>query len=819
MRSLFSDVRFALRLLRRGPAFFATLLAILVAGIGATTAMFSIVESLLLAPLPYPHPEQLTMVWREDPRIHKGPTSIADFLDWRAQATTFEAMAATDYAAFSLSSDGATPEYVPGANVSGDFFRMLGNSPAAGRFFGPEDDRADGPKVAVLSAALWHRRFGSDPNVVGKVVTLDSQPYTVIGVAQDGFRLAGPNSSGVEVWTPLAVSFPGYADAVVNGRGNHFLNVIGRRKPGVSLEQGQAQLAQICERLQVAHPDSNAKMSVLLEDLHDALVGSSRSMVWVLFAAVALVFVIVCTNVAGLLLVRTQSRRAEMAARGALGATPRRLARQVLTETVVVFLLGSLGGWLCAHWLVDLFANGIVEAGRGGLATIDVRVDTVALLFSIGACLACGLAFGAIPAVAVARVEPQSVLKDSAARVTVGRTQQAVRSALVVTQIALACALLAGAGIAIEAFAKLAGTPPGFDPTNVATARISLPVAKYSDPDRVLAFYRDLLAKVSAQPGVQAVGANSELPMGGSNWNSSFELEGRPPFPHGESPILEQNVVTPGYFETMRIPLLRGRDVLDTDRAGGRAVLVVSESAAKRYFPGEDAIGHRISFDETEDGKPIWREIVGVVGDVRRRGLDEPIADECFLPVAQSPRGENVVPFLVARTARPEALLHALPGLVAEIDPRQAVASRMTMSQRVASSLASQRQVAILLAAFAAAALLLATLGVFGLVSYSTDQRRREIAIRMALGSTSAAAIGLVMKGGARLLAAGLAAGMVGALVVGRALATHIDGARAFDLPLYAVVAALLGAVGLLACLVPAWRAVRIPPASALRYE
>ncbi|HZU85288.1 MAG TPA: ABC transporter permease, partial [Polyangiaceae bacterium] len=660
---------------------------------------------------------------------------------------------------------------------------------------------------------------GSDPGVVGRSVTLDGRPYTVVGVAPEGFRFSGPYSTGVEVWTPLAVSYPNYADAVTNGRGSHFLNVVGRRAAGVSLAQAQAQLTQICERLQVAHPDTNTKEGVQLEDLHDALVGSGASTVWVLFAAVALVFLLACTNVSGLLLVRAQSRRAEMATRAALGATPPRLARQVVTETVAVFLLGAAGGWICARWLVELFAGGVVDAGRAGLATLDVKVDGVAFLFGAATCLLCGVVFGAIPALSIARVEPQSVLKESAARAGTGRTQRVLRGALVVAQVGLACALLTGSGLSLKAFATLASTPPGFDATGVASARISLPAAKYGDADRVLAFYRDLLAKVSAQPGVVGVATNSELPMGGSNWNSSFKIEGRPPWPKGDEPILEQNVVTPGYFATMGIPLLQGRDLLDTDRAGGRPVIVVSQSTAGRYFPGEDAIGHRISFDEAEDGTPIWREIVGVVGDVRRRGLDQPIADECYLPVAQSPRGENLYLFVVARASQPRALLRALPALVAEIDPQQAVSSRSLMAERVADTLESQRNVAVLLAAFAGAALLLATFGVFGLVSYSTEQRRREIAIRLALGSTSAAAVGLVMKGGARLLGAGLAAGMVGAVFVGRVLATRIDGVRAFDPPLYALIPAVLGAAGLLACLVPAWRAVRASPATALRYE
>jgi putative ABC transport system permease protein len=815
MHSILSDVRFAIRLMRRGPGFFATLLAVLVAGIGATTAMFSIVESLLLKPLPYPHPEQLTMVWATQPLVDPSPVSIADFLDWRAQATTFDGMAATEYAAFSLSSEGAKPEGLAGANVSGDFFPVLGIQPLYGRLLTPEDDRVGGARVAVVSASLWHRRFGSDPNLVGRTVTLNSQAYTILGVAPEAFRYSGPYSNGCDVWTPLAVTHPDYARESTTERGSHFLNVFGRRRPGVSLEQAQAQLSAIARTIELAYPESNTKVGVHLVDLHDALVGTSRSGVWVLFAAVALVFVIVCSNVANLLLTRAQSRRAEMAARAALGATPARLARQVVTETLVVFLLGSIGGTIAARWLVDLFASGIVD--RGGAATIDIRVDAVALLFSVATCVVCGILFGLVPAFSIARVEPQTVLKESATRAGVGRSQRAVRSGLVVAQVALACALLVGSGLALRAFAKLASTPPGFDPDNLATARIVLPESKYVADDQVVAFYRDAMAKIAAQPGVQAVGADSTLPMAGSNSNGSFTIEGRPMWRPGERPILERNIVTPGYFATMGIPLLRGRDFTDADRRDGRLVVVISQATADRFFPGEDPIGHRISWGDSEDDdKPFWREIIGVVGDVRRRGLDEPVSAESFAPLAQVANRWMTV---VARSPRGEALLHALPALVAEVDPQQAVVGREMMSERVADSIGSQRYIALLLATFAAAALVLATLGVFGLVSYATGQRTRELGIRMALGATQGGVVGLVLRGGLRLVAAGLGIGLVCALVVGRVLAARVPGVEPFDLTVYAAIPAVLGMAGLLACVVPAWRAVRIPPASALRYE
>jgi putative ABC transport system permease protein len=815
MTHILFDVRFALRLVRRGPAFFATLLAVLVAGIGATTAMFSIVNSLLLQPLPYAHPEQLTMVWATQPLVDPSPTSIADFLDWKAQATTFDRMSAMNHEGFSLTSEGARPEPLAGASVTGDFFPLLDVKALHGRLLGPDDDRAGGPRVAVVSAALWRRRFGSEPGLVGRTILLDAIPHTVVGVGPEGFRFSGPYSDGVDVWTPLAVTYADYAKASTAERGSHFLNVIGRRKPGVSLASAQAQLTSIAKSLAVAHPDTNTRVGIRIEDLHDALVGRSRTGVWVLFAAVALVFLIVCANVANLLLTRAQTRRGEMAARAALGATSARLAAQIVTETVVVFLLGAAGGALVSRWLVDLFASGIIDSG--GASTIDIRVDAVALLFSIGVCLGCGLFFGLVPALAVSRVVPQAVLKESAARAGISRSQRAVRGGLVVAQVAVAFTLLVGSALALRAFAKVAAVPPGFDASDLATARIVLPGAKYADDGRAAAFYEDVLARVAAHPGVHGAAANSALPMAGSNSNGSFEIEGRPAWQPGERPVLERNIITPGYFATMRIPLLRGREFTDEDRREGRLVMIVSQATAERFFPGVDPIGHRVDWGDREDEEAHeWREIVGVVADVRRRGLASPIAAESYVPLAQHANRWMIV---VARSPRAEALLQELPGIVQSVDPDQAVSSRRLMADRLADTIGSQRYVALLLGAFALASLFLATLGIFGLMSYATTARTRELGLRMALGSTPEAAIALVMKGGLRLLAAGLGLGLVIALLAGRVLASRVEGVAAFDLPAYAAIFVILGVAGLLACLIPAWRAVRIPPASALRYD
>lgn len=816
LRHLFIDVRHALRSIVRAPAFFGMLLLVLAAGIGATTAMFSLLECLLLRPLPYPHPEQLTMVWAVQPQVKLSPVSIPDFLDWKAGGSTFQHMAALEYQSYTLTSEGTPPKNVPGASVSGDFFPMLGLAPTQGRLLGPDDDRVDAPKNAVVSESLWRERFAGDARVVGTIVTLNGTPYTIVGVAAAGFRFSGPFSDRADIWTPLAASRADYATDLVSGRGNHFLHVMGRRKAGVSLEAAGAQLATVAAAVEVANPDTNTRVSVRLEDLHETLVGGSRAGVWILFASVGLVFLVVCANVGNLLLTRAQARRGEMAARAALGATTSRLMAQILTETVVLFVLGGLGGALLARVMVDAFAAGLVE-GAGAL-TIPVQVDGGALLFAVLSAAVFGLVFGLVPAVAAARVAPHAALKETAARAGTSRGQRTLRSALVMVQMALAFALLTGSGLALRAFARVASTSPGFEAENVVTARVFLPEPKYTDAERAHRFYDQLLERMAAEPGVSSVGAGSTLPFSGSNSNGSFRIQGRPAFPPGDRPLLERNVVTPGYFRTLEIPVLQGRGITADDVQAGRRVVVVSKTMVDQFFPGEDPLGRRIDWGDHEDDKDSWREIVGVVGDVKRRGLDQPAAAEAYVTLAQQQSRWMVV---AARTAPGQAapLLERIPDLVREVDPEQAPASRRLLSDRVRESMGSRRYVALLLTAFAGAALFLATLGLFGLVSYVTAQRTRELGLRMALGASPGRVVRMVVASGLRLLAGGLGLGLVLAVALGQLLAARMSGVEPLDAVVYLSIPLLLGVAGLSACVVPALRAVRIPAAVALRYE
>jgi putative ABC transport system permease protein len=811
MRHLVSDVRFALRLLRRWPAFFATLLAIIAVGIGATTAMFSIVEALLLRPLPFPDAGQLTALRVTTPRAKSLPVSVPDFIDWKAQSSSFEKIAASAQETFGLSSQGAKPERLEGASVSGEFFQVFGTKPLLGRLLSPEDDRIGGPRVAVVSAAVWHRRFGSDPNLVSRTITLNGLSYTVIGVAAEGFRFARLNRDRADIWTPLSIK-PEYPELTSSGRGWYFLHVMGRRKSGITLGQAQAELSVIAKGLEAAYPETNTAKDVRVSDLREYLVDSSRSGVWVLFVAVGLAFLVACSNIANLLLTRAEARRSEMAARAALGAAASRLMAQIVTETVVVFVIGSLGGCALANLLVELFAAAVID--RGVASAIDVQVDTVALAVTIGTCFTCGVVFGLVPALAVARVHPQAVLKETAAQTGTSHSRTTTRNALVTAQVAVAFALLAGSGLATKGFAKVASIPPGFDARNLATGRVTLPEARYGDHNRALTFFGEALSRLAARPDVEKVAASSSVPVGDAP-QFAFAIEGRAPPPRGEEPSFGFHTVTPGYFQTVRIPLLRGRDFGAGDDAHGRPVVIVSQAMADRFFPGEDPMGRRLDWDLNGEQEHVWREIVGVVGDVRREGLDHPIEPDGYVPFAQNPDCREMV--LTARSPRPEMLLRDLPGLVQSIDADQDVAELYVVSDRVADSIKNQRYVTFLLGAFAFAALILATLGIFGLASHTTDQRAREIGLRMALGSTSEAVVGIVMKGALRSLAFGVGAGAIGAAIIGRTLASRIPGVVAFDFAIYAAIIAVLTVACLVACLIPARRASKIAPAIALR--
>ncbi|MGE0325137.1 MAG: ABC transporter permease [Polyangiaceae bacterium] len=810
MSELLFDIRFSLRQLRHSPGFFATLLAVLIAGIGATTAMFSIAESLFMKQLPYEDSQQLDMIWLTQPNFPHTPFSYNDFADLREQSESYSKVAAVDYAGYSFSAPGAEPEFVPGANVSADFFELWKQSPLHGRYFTEADDRKGAPRIAVIGSDLWKRRFNSDPAVVGRSITLNGSEYTVVGVAHNGFRFSGVYSNNCQIWVPLHVALEDLEDW---GRGNHFLHVMGRRGAGVSKAAAQAEASSIMSRLEAKYPDSNTKVGTDIITLHEALVGSARSSVWLLFGAVGLVFLIVCANVASLLLTRAQGRRAEIALRAALGAPRTRIVRQLVTETIVVFLLGAAGGSVLSFWLVELFREGLLD---GSATMVNVSVDWLALSVTSAVCVLCGLSFGLIPALSVSSTEPQSVLKSSAARSGVSSRQKFVRSALVVAQVTLACALLIGSALAFRGFSRIAETPLGIDSSNMVVGRLTLTGKAYESRESQAAFVQSFREKLRAIPGVSEVVINSCMPMMGSNNNGSFLIEGTPDWAPGERPVLERNMVSPGYFAAIGTPMLRGRDFNDSDNGSGRKVMIISQAAANKYFPGQDPIGKRIDWGANQEKGDVWREIIGVSADVRRNGPYDAPKPEAFVPFSQRP--EEYVSFGV-RTQDIASTAKAIPAAVQAVDPGLAASSIQSYDERVAGRTSTQRYAVRMLSAFAIAALILAGMGIFGLVSYSTEQRTRELGLRMALGSPPGAVMRLVVGGGLRLLAIGTALGLLGAVWLGRNLEDSMPGVERFDLAAFAGIPLVLTLIGALACLLPAWKAMRMPPARALRYE
>jgi len=822
---LFADVRFALRLMRRSPGFYALVIVLVAAGIGATTAAFSIVHSTLLRPLPYPDAGELTVVRTTAPWVGVGKTSrntLPDFLDFAAQATTFERMAAITHLSGGLASEGALPERVFENRVSGEFFAMLEVRALHGRLLAKSDDRVGGPCVMVVSEPLFRQRFRADPAIIGKAVRQSGVSCTIVGVAPAGFALGDlamvPHA---DVWTPLAATHTDYArwstpDRSVEGF-THFLNVIGRRRPGVSLEEAQAELSSIAERLGRDHPTTNRMKGVVAFDLQEFLVGRARFGAWLLLASVGLVFLVVSANVASLMLARAEGRRAELSVRVALGATPAQLARQIVVETAVVFALSAVLGAVASWFLLEGFARAIVE--RHVAAMVGVRVDALALGVSVVVCGAVGLAFMLGPALATTRVEPHAVLRRNAERTSSGRAQRNLQSAMVVAQVALALALLVGAGTTLKAFAALAKTPLGFEPRELATATVVLPEAKYPGGgapdwppvDSVVRFFERALARIAAHPAVSSATMNVHSPL--RSGSLAIKVEGPRP---SEVPTLGCNAVPPGYFATMKIPLLRGRDFSSDDRRDSRKVAILSRTAAERLFPGQEPLGRRIDFEH--DPGDVFREVVGIVGDVRTSGLQAPLGIDGYYPFAQLGAETRTMTFFV-RTANPDAFLREFPPSIQAIDPDQNVAELATMEDLVSGSIQTPRQLAVLLGAFAVSALVLAALGVFGLVSYTTSQRTRELGIRLALGSMPERVVGLVVAGGLRLVGGGLALGALFSVAVGRALAGRIPNVSDFDSEVLLSVSALLGVVGLAGCLIPAWRAARIAPARALRCE
>jgi len=794
------DIRYALRSLRRHPVFAVTAILTLALGTGANTAIFSAVNGVLLRPLPYPEPDRLLTVWGHHPSIGRETASLPDFFDWR-KARSFSGMAAWANTLFTVTGTGE-PQVVSAALVTPNYFRVLGTPVPVGRDFREEEERG-AARVVVLGHAYWQRAYGGRLDVVGHQITLSGIPYTIVGVGARGLSLPGE----VDIWAPLQTD-------TTLGRRNDFLQVIGRLAPGASAGTAQVELATIARRLEAEYPGSNAGWGVMLIGLQERIVGEIRPALLVFMGAVVLVLLIACANVANLMLARVAAREREVTIRAALGASRRRLVRQLLTESVLLALAGGVLGLGLAVWGV----SALRALDPGTLPRLDeVRLDGGALAFALVLSVGTGLLFGVVPAFRALGFDLRGGLAEGGRALVGARGGARTRTALVLAEVVLASVLLVGAALLLRSFVGLQQVDPGFTTHGILTARVTLPRSRYDDPARQVGFADALLERARVLPGVTSAALSTDAPVDDGPPYWAFAVSGVEPPP----PDVVQDAVvyraSPEYFATFGLPLIRGRVFEASDRGQSTPVAVVSQALAQRYWPGRDPVGSRITFGDPTDSTTTWMTVVGVVGDVRQDGAVSPAYPQIYVPFAQM-SGRSMV--VALRTAQqPLTLVPSLKQALAAVDPNLALSRVTTMEQRLASTLARPRVNALLLAAFAATALVLAALGIYGVIAYSVVQRTRELGIRVALGARAEDVLTMVMRQGLTPVLIGLAIGLAVAAVGSRVLRSLLYGVAMTDLATYGMVAAFLAAVAAAASYVPARRAARADPMTALRTE
>lgn len=803
METLLRDLRYGFRMLFKKPGFTAVAVVALALGIGANSAIFSVVNAVMLRPLPYAEPERLvsaTSVNSLNPQSETDGVSPAEFWDWKDQSQAFEQLAVhSGGGGFSLK-DTDQPDVFNGARVSFNFFQTFGVQPLLGRGFSPEDSELNSPGTVVLSYRLWMRRFGGDPSVVGRTFNTFEGGTTVIGVMPPDFRFP----SYAEVWTPLARN-----SGEMRNRANRYFNAVGRLNPDQSVESAQAELQAIASRLEAQYPQANKGWTAHLTPLRDSLMGGTRTALFVLLGAVGCVLLIACTNVANLLLARAASRRKEMAIRLALGARRSRLMRQLLTESVVLGLAGGAFGLLLAAWGLDLLI-GILPSKEAFQLPVEIRIDRAVVFFTLLISMLTGIVFGMVPAWQASRPDVSSWLKEGGRGS--GSVQQRTRSALIIGEIAVALVLLVGAALLVQSFMRLRRVDLGYDPNGLLTMWVSAPFSRYPNEESKARFYKRLLEQASQVHGADGVALTCETWFGLLNFQ--FNIEGDP-LPAGDANV-RYSSISPGYFRVLKAQVRAGRDFDDRDDARSPSVAIVNETLARRYFPDSNPIGRKIVLGYM--GRRLIREIVGVSSDIKQEEISLATKPEMYVPYQQVPwLGAALV--IRASSGDPMSLRKDLQQAIWEADKDLPVSGAVTVEQHLSDLVAEPRLYTLLLGVFAGVALILASVGIYGVMSYAVTERRHEIGIRMALGAERRDVLGLVVRQGLMLTLMGVAIGVVAAFALTRVMSSLLYGVSASDPLTFAEISILLTGVALGACFIPALRATRVDPMVALRYE
>ena len=809
---MITDLKYALRMLLKTPAFTLVAVITLALGIGANSAIFSVIDTVLLRPLSFPKPEQIVMIWNNNLKSEpdgRYTSSFPNFHDYREQSRSFAAMAAYTGAGSVLTGAGEAME-LSGVATDGDFFDALGVKPMLGRGFTAEESKVSASNVVVLGHSIWQRTFGSNLGIVGQQVLLSGKSYTVLGVMPPRWKFP-VDEARTDYIMPLQPVTP----QEVPRRGSSFLKIIARLQPGVTPAQAEAELAPIAARLALQYPDYNLDRGLRVVPMLQDVVGNIRPALLVLLGAVALVLLIACANVANLLLARAAARSREIGIRTALGASRGRVVRQLLAESFVLALLGGACGLLLAWWGVDVLR----ALGPRNVPRLDeIHINYTVAAFTFGLAILSTIAFGLVPALQVSRANVSESLQQGSKGSTGGLHGSRVRAALVVSQVSLSLLLLAGAGLLIKSFFNLRATSPGFEPTRLLVLDESIPRVRYPEPDQQRRFYEQLMPKLAVLPGIENVSGANPLPFGGNDSDSSFTIAGGPAIAPGNHPDASDLTILPGYFRTMKVPLRSGREFDSRDNENAAKVAMVNETFVRRYLPNANPIGQRILLDQPDGAEPTPLEIIGVVADTKQNELGAPSQPEFYRPFAQNPMRRN---WIVLRTATEGVggLQTAIARAVHEIDPEVYVGEVQLMTKMIGQQFARPKFNMMLLGVFATVAMVLAAIGIYGVIAYSVTQRTREIGIRMALGAQRTQMLGMVLRQSLTVVVIGIAVGLLAAFGATRLLASLLYGVGANDVFTYISVVILLGGAALLASYIPARRAMKVDPMIALRYE